>query len=108
MRSGRLDGVHSDCGGQLTECDGEPMPAGLVGGDLIVPAPQVLDEPVTGRDYPKPGHGLDPAHRTQASFQLGLVGLGRVGLGRGVGVPVGCNLETRLWSGRMLGWQDPA
>jgi hypothetical protein len=44
---------------------------------------QVLDERVTGSDYPQPGHGLDPAHRTLAAFQLRVVGLDPV-----IGVPL--------------------
>jgi hypothetical protein len=47
----------------------------LVGGDLVVPAAQVLNEGVTGGEYPQPGDGLDPAHRAQPPFQLGVVGL---------------------------------
>jgi hypothetical protein len=49
-----------------------------------VAAAQVLHEREAGRQ--QPGHGLDPAHRVQPPFQLRVVGLGRVGLGRGVGV----------------------
>jgi hypothetical protein len=48
----------SDCSGQLAECRRESTLGGLVGGDLVVPAAQVLDEPVTGGEYPKPGLSL--------------------------------------------------
>ena len=56
---------------------------GLVGGDLVVAAAQVLHERVPGGEDPQPGHGLDPAHRAQPPFQLRVVGLDPV-----VGVPL--------------------
>jgi hypothetical protein len=75
--------LRSDCSGQLVEGRSESLPGGLVGGDLVVAAAQVLDEGMAGGEYPQPGHGLDPAHGAQASFQLGVVGLDPV-----VGVPL--------------------
>jgi tetratricopeptide (TPR) repeat protein len=59
----------------LAERDGESKVAGLVCGDLVVAAAQVLHESVPGGEYPKPSHGLDPAHRAQPPFQLRVVGL---------------------------------
>jgi hypothetical protein len=59
----------------LAERDGKSKVARLVGGDLVMAATQVLHERVAGGKYPQPGHGLDPAHRSQPSFQLRVVGL---------------------------------
>jgi hypothetical protein len=53
----------SNCRCQLAERDSEPKVAGLIGCDLIVSATQILDKGMPRGEYPKPGQGLDPAHR---------------------------------------------
>jgi hypothetical protein len=67
---GRSSGEALRLPGQVTERRRESRISGLVGGQLVVAAAQVLDERVTGGEYPQPGHGLDPAHRAQPSLQL--------------------------------------
>jgi hypothetical protein len=53
----------SDRRGRLAERRDESSLGWLVDGDLVVSAAQVLDEGVSGGEYPEPGHGLDSAHR---------------------------------------------
>ena len=77
-----LAGLRSHCLSELIEgrCDTELQWS--IGGEFVVAAADVLNEGVPGDDSPGADVGFQAAHRSQPSFQLGVVGFDPV-----IGVP---------------------
>jgi hypothetical protein len=57
---------------------GKAMPSRCVRPEIVEAAAEVLDEGVSGDDYPGGTVSLEATHRSQASFQASVVGLERV------------------------------
>ena len=91
--SRRADASHvsgSDCNRELVEGERHAPIRRLVGGQLVVASPEILDEAMPGDDHPGTGVLLESSHRSQPRLETAMVGLDPI-----VGVPLGA--VPRRW-----------
>jgi len=74
----------SDRQDQFVERDRHSPVGGLVNRQLLVSAPKVRHDGLSGKDHPGTAVLLEPAHRPQSRLEMTMIGLDPV-----VGIPIG-------------------
>jgi hypothetical protein len=68
----------SEAEGEFSERGSQPVPRIGCGGDVVMPAAEVLHERVPARDGPGRGLSLQPEHRSEPGFKSAMIGLDSV------------------------------